>query len=384
MKYLFLLFLPLFSCAQNNCSCLVSYPTIDCVVDSLRQGINNYNAFPSPQKLSDGSIISIFKRSDSHPSSGPSIIVRSTNGGITWTQRQITVNHTLLNVPVVIMKKGNSKISIAYQHSYDSVHFAYVDELSIINNFSSFDFTDGTKLSYLANYSSSPYGQIQILPSGKLLQPYYSIGTGPNINKCKVGLLESSNDGVTWSLGSTIYTENTPNAFNGELVSETFVLITEMGTSDSNTKLVAYGRNETHDFYSHGRSSDGGITWTFDTINFFYKFGVQVAKSPLSLSLHNGVVYIIDGVRNVTGTFTLQYTTCTPSNCFNNNQSGYSANVILPYVANATVNGAAIDWGYPMPFIDKNDQLWIHFYDTTPYATLANKAVMVYQTKVHN
>jgi hypothetical protein len=354
--------------------------TIETLVDD-GGGLIHYNGFPYPDLMEDNSIITGWKRSATHADKGPFMLKRSSNGGSSWTERQVTVDGLDVECAALSLKVVGNYVHIAYQDDelYTSVKFARILQSELISDFENADFESTTTLNFLADYSSSPFSQMVVMPSGKIFQPYYSVGTGPNAGKSISALIETTDNGVTWSFGPVIYTEASPNPVPGEVVSETAVAIVEEGATDADTKLVAYLRNETHQFYSHASSTDGGETWTIDPVNFFYEFGNQVARSPVAVILYNGLVYIICGRRDVSEVYTIEYVTCSVADALTNNQSGYSANVVIDYTSNAQSNGAAIDWGYPNPFVDSNGGLWCHFYDTSATQDGGDRNCIIYQ-----
>lgn len=357
--------------------------TIETTVDDSG-GAEAYNGFPYPDKLSDNSIITGWKRSATHSDAGPFMMARTTDGGATWTKRQITVGGTPIDCASLSLKKIGLYVHISYQDDilYTSTKFARCLETDLITDFDNADFDLTETVNFLPDYTSAPFSQMVVLPSGKIYQPYYSVGINGEVGNCISGLIESTDNGANWAIGTTIYTQDTVSPVPGQIVTETAVAVVELGASDATTKLVAYMRNETSEFYTHAASLDGGATWTVDPINLFYSFGNQVARSPVAVILYEGLVYIICGRRNATLVYTNEYVTCSVADALTNNQSGYSANVVLPYTSNAQVNGAAIDFGYCEPFIDGNGELWIHFYDTSPIQDGGDRNCIIYQLAV--
>lgn len=361
-------------------------PSISALIDDSG-GAEAYNAFPQPALMSDGSILSMWKRSIDHASIGPMMLGRTVDGGATWAKRQITIGGVDIECAALTLGVSGAYVVLSYQDDtdYDTVKFARCLQADLQDDFAGADFTACGSLAFDADYTSSPFGSLVNLPSGKIYFPYYEIGINANVGKCKNGLLQSTDNGATWTFGPTIYTEAGVNPVPGTQCSEMAVGIIELGVNDATTKLVVYMRNETNAYYSQGHSDDGGATWTMDAVNYFYEYGLQVQRSPLSVMLHDGLVYILDGRRNLSGVYTLEYVTCTPADARVNNQLGYSdPNTVLPWDANADTNGAALDWGYGMLFHDIHGALLAHFYDTAAVQDTPDRRCQCRQIIVDN
>ena len=119
-----------------------------------------YDGFPWPVKLPDGSILTFWKRAFDHASGGPLMMGRSTDGGATWTKRQVTVG----GVGVTNVSLGaeiiDNVVHINYQDdtTYQTLKFARINASEIVSNFSGCTFTSGGTVTLgTTAHSSAPF-----------------------------------------------------------------------------------------------------------------------------------------------------------------------------------------------------------------------------------
>jgi hypothetical protein len=347
-----------------------------------------YNGFPFPHQLEDGTIISIYKKSSDHASKGPMMIAKSINGGASWTESQISVGGTPIECAALSMGVLSSgRILISYQDDeiYRTIKWAYSDNGGV-------SFTASASVHTIVSgiMSHSPIKMIQ-MPSGKVLMGYYEYnGAG---TQTTIAFLESSNNGLTWALGSTISVNNTQataSPFADWKMNEFGVCIVENTGVDATSKMIAWGRVAMPDdggtYYKFYKSANGGTTWVQDSAedagSFVNDNGGTVAgpfsrilnytflssNSPVDIMEHNGMIYVINGERNLTNGYKLKFSTATPEEAYRNKFDDWARpTTVLTFHANTA--GATIDCGYPVLFKDYQGKLWCQYYDIS---TLAN------------
>lgn len=330
-----------------------------------------YNGFPFPYQLSNGTIISIYKKSGDHASKGPMTIARSTNGGTSWTESQITVGVTAIEcaaLSVGILSSG--RIVIGYQDdiAYTSLKFAYSDDNGVTWTASASTLTNGTGLSF------SPV-KMRILPSGKILCGYYT-GYGA-LEDAEIGFVTSTDNGATWAFGPTIYNDHDDSVFGMSKGYEFgFEIVTNTGT-DATCNLLALVRHASAGVYMHYKSVDGGTTWTTDTVtedapgsynrHYLYNLGSASNQAPCDIVVHLGNVYVVTGYRDATNGYELRYITASVANALENNFYNWSA---VTTVLTTAIND--VHFGYPICFTDWQGELWCQYYDVSAVAQNGN------------
>lgn len=365
-----------------------------------------YNGFPWPDTLSNGAIITTWKRAANHADKGPIMLSRSNDGGTTKSTRQLTVDGSPVQCASLGFKRIGSRVFVCYQDSnspvpaddYKEVSFAWCDEDDLINHFSTATFTSAGTLNLPSPpadhyWTAAPFGKMLQLPSGKILQPFYrllvdiSVPETPVVVQSIAEFIESTNNGVSWAFGDIICDHAGTDVFDA-ITSEIYVVITELGVSDETTKMVAIIRNESHGVFTHTKSADGGATWTRDYTEdagvggpfsraLFYPLDGSIAKIPVHLVVHEGTAYIFAGLRRA-GNFTISYITCTPAQLYSNIKSNYSGETVLAEL-NADTLGAAIDCGYCEWFIDYFNTLVLQWYDISTLYVSGDRRCWIYQ-----
>ena len=353
-------------------------PAIPAIETTVRD-TGLYSGFPWPAAIPGGTIVTVWKESVSHADAGSLMLGKSSDGGVSWKIRPIVIQGSPIictNFSFTIIPSGRLILSHKPDH-FTSLYFAYSDDGG-----ESWAPASGG-FAYLAGYRSAPFSMPLRLPSGKLIQPFYSVPQTAG-NPSIAGYIQSFDNGNTWSYGDTI-AQHKPYSTHPSrygITSEVCMAITDTGATDATTKIVAFLRNEEYKGWSHYKSSNGGISWSLDTTNVFEKFAPgSVAKFPVAMIKHNGLFYIFAGVRRLND-YHIAYVTCTPADLFNNNPSGYSAEVRV-HNLNATTNGSEYDCGYPMPFHDHFHNLVLQWYDTSPkYSGVGPKQTIIYQKPI--
>jgi len=230
---------------------------------------SRYNGWATICKTKDNELMVAFSGDrDSHICPwGKTQIIRSTDNGKTWSAPE-TINNTPLDdrdAGIIQTKNGTILVSWFTSLVFESAGYPLGRELYARH---SEKLSDEDRKKWLGNWtrrsedggktwgepsptvSTAPHGPIS-LRSGRLLY----VGTGKVDNKASVSVEESTDDGRTWKVISTIPTEG----FNRGL-SEPHVIELASG------KLIAMIRNEPKDrtqcFLLQSESTDGGHTWS--------------------------------------------------------------------------------------------------------------------------
>lgn len=365
-------------------------PTVEGVVYQNTAETQGYNGFPYPlSNVSDGSIISFWKKSGDHAGAGQVKLGRSIDGGLSWAYGVAKVDGTeISNDTLTVYKMRSSNYVIMAWQTFavtpNVVYFARILESDLIANITSPNFTSCGSVTFThANHKGYNFDNPIELPSGKMRMCYYTFPDS-GFTGGKIGWIDSTNNGASWSLGNDIVNK-TGGSFPNGLVSESCPVITHMGASDATTKVVVLSRNEEYGYWTHSASSDGGDTFTTDTTwNFGYEFGT-VSSIPVSSILHNNLVFVVAGTREVSGgvdNFKLKWLAIDPDDLFANTHPLGVTAFVHSYTPNAsTYNMDVIHWGYPIVFHDWAGILWCHVYDAVDGGFLLNKE-KIHQLKI--
>lgn len=366
-------------------------PTIEGVVYTSPLDVAGYNGFPYPlSNVSDGSLITFWKKSGDHAGAGLIKIARSIDGGANWVTGTVKVDGVdQTNDTLTLYKMRTSDyIIMAYQTfavTPNVVYFARILESDLLANPTAPDFTSCGSVTFShANHKGYNFDNPIELPSGKLRMCYYTFPDG-GYTGGRIGWIDSEDNGATWAEGPIIVSKS-GGAFPNGLVSESCPVITHMGTLDSNTKVVVLSRNEEYGYWTHSASADGGETWTTDTTwNFGYEFDGAISSIPVSSMLHNGMVYCVIGSRDAPGAvndFKLQWLIIDPDDLFaNTHPLGVTANEHAYVPNSSTYNVDVIHWGYPILFKDWAGELWCQVYDYVDGGYIENK-LKIHQLKI--
>lgn len=401
MKTLFIILIILTACSKSEpqtingsgtqmtingggSNAIINHPrvAIDCEPANISF---KYSAFPYPACLPGGTIVTLYKESETHGAAGPLVIQRSTNGGTTWLRIPVIVGGTPISAVSLSLSVSGSRVIIGWNLSSSTnvYYFAYSDNKGT-------DWTSGGSVTLsLSGYVSILFGKAQRLPSGKLLQPYYAVPSDAVTNPHQGGFIQSTDNGVSWSQGTTVHnqfaklvseTGNEAIAAGRGALTEICVVISEVGSNDANTKMAAYFRNEDYAGFTHYYSANGGTTWTRSTNAYLPNFDPTAYRRPVSMIIYEGTMYVFCGNRK-SGDFGSEYITCTPAQLYANSSGSFSAvtrfhNGIADSVASTN------DYGYTNPFIDEAGQLVVHLYDAHPDNILADNYEVIIQKVV--
>jgi hypothetical protein len=357
------------------------YYGVALIEDQILEDDGLYNGFPMPMQVLDGRLCVPFKKSGDHASIGPLIFKRSTLVSGVFEQFQFTVG----GVPTEIAayswtQTPTGRFLVAYQDDelYTSVKIAYTDG----------DPANGFTLLHTidlgAGYSSSPSPiKMIVMPSGAIRFYVYRYGLGAN--PALIQDIYLTDNGNTWGWGATMHT-GTNDFPTGSIdtwkAHEVGVVITEDTGVDATCKMLAWLRtalpNDGGTYYIVRTSVDGGASWQIDLTEDAgpggpYSRGLAynypATNSPVDMILFNGLVYNINGVREL-GDYHGGFITATPAVAMANIWNTWSAITRIEDF-NATTLGSTIDCGYNQWFIwklsvsDPAPQLWQAHYDVS-------------------
>jgi hypothetical protein len=365
-------------------------PTVEGVVYTSPADVQGYNGFPYPlSKVSDGSLITFWKKSSTHAGAGEVACARSINGGLTWTKGAVKVGGSFISADTLTVYKMRSSnyVILAWQTfaiTPNVTYFARILESDLIANIATPNFTACGSVNYNhTNHKGYHFDNPIELPSGKLRLAYYTLPDS-GFTGSKAGWVDSTDNGATWALGNDIVVQSGGGFPNG-IISESCPVITHVGATDSTTKVVVLCRNEEYGYWAHCKSANGGDTFTKDTTwNFGYEFNSY--QIPLSSRLHvDGLVYVAAGTREASAginQFKLKWLMLTPDTLYNNTHPLGVSPVVHSYVPNSsTYNVDVIHWGYPILFHDWQDELWCHVYDYKDGGFVSDK-LKIHQLKI--
>lgn len=351
-----------------------------------------YNGFLFMSDVINGACYGIYKKSANHAACGPLTFVKTTDYGATWTENTVTVNgSTVSSTNHSFLRLSSGRILISYRDS-GTMYFAYCDSNNHV-------FTStGSPIPSLTDLAvaQSPVKMVET-SYGTILFVYYLVGT--NGNSAKGIIMESSDNGLTWTQKSTIFDHNTQcpaSPYTDWRANETAICETHPTGNETTSKWIAVSRVELPDdggtYYMKFNSSDGGNTWAQDTTSdsgsFVNDNGTTVASdtfsrglvyaflesnSPVDIRLHNGLVYLVNGERSITYGYALKYTTATPDGAFRNKFDDWARPTFVKFY-NAETNGSFLDCGYPLFFKDDVGSLFVSDYDTSLLAIDTSKA----------
>ncbi len=351
-----------------------------------------YNGFPMMADANGLNGVGVIKKASGHAPSGPLTLVKTNNGGISWTKTNIKVDGVQISsTNHSFAKTITGRLLISYRVS-GVCYFAYNDNWD--ENFtSSATIINPESGDFIAN---SPIKMIQ-MPSGKI-QCYFYTGPLSGLDTTKGVIYESSNNGTTYTFKSNVFVHNSAvsNPTIGDWRgNEIGVAITHNTGNDATCKMIALVRIALVDiagtFPMFFYSSDGGTTWTKDLVNhdpgsYVDDNGVTInggnpgfsrhvlyafigTNSPFDIREHNGLIYVINGERNRTGgaKYALKYITATPDNAYRNKWSDWIRPIQVGPYYNAATIGASVDCGYANVF-KADGHLYVAQYDVSTQA----------------
>jgi hypothetical protein len=399
-KLIFILFLFSSVQAQQKITLTIGKPLpISGLVDNTiiytsPTDAKGYPAFASaPSPLSDGSLVTGFKKSADHASQGDFAIVKSTNGGLTSSLHYVRTASGIVQTSMGTFYRDAVSgylyaLTVDANTSGNSPNFLKVDTYRILE--SSFiadpdaNWTQTTTVNFNGYASgmviSDLWGAVLKMPSGKIRVPISLRNTSTTRHIAL--FIESTDDGATWTIGSTPILDITATGtFPSTQFSEVNPVIVENGATDATTKIVVLIRNESYALWTHVKSSDGGTTWTQDnTYNFGYYFSDISPISELNYGspqhipvcsiLHDGTMYSVIGYRGTssgTNKDVIAVMSMSVSEFFNNPQPKTTVTVTAlksgTQIYNNVLNGDQIHFGYPELFHWTDGSLWLVYYD---------------------
>ena len=224
-----------------------------------------YDAFPAAELLQNGDILVAFRSGSTHISNdGEIMLARSSNGGSTWSTSQIYDEVGIddrINIGLTQLSDGTLILPFSKYYGFEDVN-------SYILKSSDNGQTWGAPIQVTEPQTkyTFPYGKIIELTNGTLLMPGYGGNTGQTSRSV---LLQSVDDGDTWTLKSTIAYDGVKN------YNETSVV----KVSDTNYVAIVRGEDSPPNMYQTN-STDGGLTWSAPTLLF-------EGSSPSAIKLAN-------------------------------------------------------------------------------------------------
>jgi hypothetical protein len=356
-----------------------------------------YNGFPMIADAEDRTTYGVYKKSTSHASGGALMLIKTTDGGHTWTEDTIYVDGSLItSTNHSFQRLSSGRMLISYRVG-GVMYFAYND-----NNDRNFT-ASATTVSPATDYIvvQSPIKMLE-MPSGNVLFAYYAVGS--NGNPASQELMRSTDNGQTFTAYSQIHEGDSTVAQGGTLGNwrgnEVAIAITHNTGIDSTCKMIAIVRTEvSDDGGTYGMvfmSNDGGNTWTKDLTtdpgSFINDNGQTVtnlspglsrhllysflaSNSPVDIRLFKDSVYVVMGERNVTYGHALKVIAATPDGAFQNKWDNWTRPRLIKMY---TAGGSTYDHGYPVLFT-ANNKLYAAEYDMSAEATvpeLSSKRVL--------
>lgn len=348
-----------------------------------------YNGFMMCANATDHNGVCIYKKSSSHAAAGPFMLSITNNRATTWVNKPIRVDGTeIVSSNHSFIKHSSGRLIISYRVS-GIIYFAYNDNIDTIFTSSATTVTAGANNSIY----QSPIKMLE-MPSGNILFFYYQYGTGGNPT---IGsIMESSDIGQTFSFKSNIFSHNsvvsTPTLgdWRGH---EIGVAITHNTGTDATCKMIALVRtdipNEGGTYAMFFYSSDGGTTWTKNTVNsdpgsFVNDLGATISNfspgisrqlfypflgsnSPVDIVPYKDSIYVVNGERNYAYGYSLKWTTSIPDSAYVNRFSVWHRPVYFKKFYNAYTLGSSTDCGYPV-FFNAEGKLYVAQYDVSRMA----------------
>lgn len=348
-----------------------------------------YNGFLMHSDVISNRGFGIYKKSSSHAAGGALVLVKTTNAGASYTENNITSNGVeIVSQNHSILWTSTRRLLVAWTDSDGVTRIIKSDTQNHV--FSS------------AVYTISPSPNLYPVPSpvpmietsyGTIIFCIYVVGVSGQPSSAV--LYESSDDGDTWAVKSTIYSSSTPYPGTLPWIGNEFTIVETHPTGNETTsKWIAIVRTDIPDdggtYAMVFKSSDGGNTWIFDTTSdagsfvddngntvpsgafsrgLLYRF--LSSNSPVHARLINGTVYVANGERNATYGYALKYTTATPDGAFRNKFDDWTAPVFIKFYD----NNRSIDCGYPIIFIDDFDNGFVSEYDHSTLTVDSGKSL---------
>ena len=203
----------------------------------------------------------------------------SDDGGASWTGTEVAndANYDDRGVAGGIIP-ATGTIMLFYTRHNDAEADPY--DLRILRSTDhGANFADLGTLSTGADEGFRAFGRVAELPSGKVLQSFYSRGAG----YYRINIQYSDDDGLTWGTDTDIFTHA------ATYYTEPDVIYVD-GSNDATARLLCVARNS-GGVLRQFSSADGGATWDDDG-DLPFSQGIDKDVAP-SLFLYQGLVYLV-------------------------------------------------------------------------------------------
>ncbi len=350
-----------------------------------------YNGFPMVADAEGRTTYGVYKKSTTHANAGALMLIKTTDGGETWTEDSIKVDGSVITSSNHSFQRlSTGRMLISYRVS-PTMYFAYNDDND--RNFTSSVTTVSPATDY--GLAQSPVKMLE-MPSGNILFAYYLVGS--NGNPASQELMRSVDSGLTWSAYSQIHTgDSLSTTGSGTLGNwrgnEVAIAITHNTGVDSTSKMLAIVRvqvaNDGGTYPMVFMSENGGAIWTKDSTTdagyiilesgdtltspafsrqLLYSFASS--PSPVDIIEHNDSIYVVNGERNIAAGMGIKITSATPDSAFENKAMNWTR---TRKIKAFTVGGATTDHGYPV-FFKANGDLYAAYYDMSTEATIPERS----------
>lgn len=366
------------------------YYGVALVDDQILVDDGYYNAFAMPHQVIDGRCYTLYKKSGSHAAMGPLKFKRSTLVSGTWEEFQVSVGGTpITSAAHSWIQTQSGRFLVAYQDDevYTSLKIAYTDG----------DPEDGFTLLHTISlgvgYVSSPSPiKMVVMPSGAIRFYVYKFGSGGNPAIAQDIYL--TDNGNSWVWGGVVFNNAVahPSGFPDWKAHEIGVDIIEDTGTDGTCKMIALARvslaDEGGTYYLHYKSSDGGETWTQDSVsedagtftndndalvggpfNRALLYSFLGSNSPVCVQRFGALVVVVNGERNGTDGYKPKFITSDVTGAMRNKFDDWERPEEIDGNYNAFTLGSSIDCGYCVTFLwkmsadDESPTLWMHDYD---------------------
>lgn len=365
-------------------------PPIEWVTQGTIIDDGYYNGFPMVADAEGLTAYGVYKKSTTHASGGPLMLVKTIDGGNTWTEDSIYVDGVVINsTNHSFQRLSTGRMLISYRVS-GVMYGAYNDNND--RNFTGIGITVSPGTDYIVAQSPT---KMPVTPEGNVLFLYYTVGS--NGLPATQELMISRDQGLTFTHYSQIHSADsslTQGAILGRWRgNEVAIAITHNTGIDSTCKMIAIVRvqmsNDSGPYPMFFRSSDGGATWTKDMTgdagSFVNDNGQTVpssgfsrhllysfldSNSPVDIRLYGDSVYVIMGERNTIYGPALKVISATPDGAFQNKFDNWTRPRLIRMF---TVGGSTYDHGYHVLFT-ANGSLYASGYDFSSQPTIPERS----------
>lgn len=214
-----------------------------------------YSAFPTIAKVGSN-LLAVYRKAPDHYTAGIIVGRISTDNGSSWGNEFTVLSEASWNLSATSLKLlANGNVMLIFSRDNGLVPIGNSDVRSVLLNSSGVVISSPVILGgYSGNYSA--FGQMVQLTNANILVPVYGIDAG----SIKVKVMQSVNNGVSWTSLATLATSATTDF--AQSIDETSLLLLPNGT------IVAALRNEVTDKIAFCKSTNNGVTWSTVTDKF--------------------------------------------------------------------------------------------------------------------